>query len=153
VPEPGVARAGVDVGVPAERLWDRAVDWPRQGEWMPLTRVTSTGQPGIGAQVSAFSGIARLGFLDTMVVTDWLPPHRVDVEHTGRVVRGDATLRVLRRGPQRSRVMLEERLAVGPRSLGMLWWPLARPLVELGMTYALRRLARQLEREDGSRRG
>ena len=42
----GLLRVDATVGVPAEQLWERLVDWPSQGEWVPLTRVRTVAGPG-----------------------------------------------------------------------------------------------------------
>jgi hypothetical protein len=85
--------------VPAEpaELWRLAMDWARQGEWMLATRVS--GGQGVGAAVTARTGLGRLGFTDTMVITQWYPPHRCVVRHTGRVVRGLGVFEVAAHGP------------------------------------------------------
>jgi hypothetical protein len=99
----GAAVRGVEITsrvlVPAESadLWRLAMDWPRQGDWMLATRVR--GGQGVGATVVARTGIGPVGFTDTMVITQWYPPHRCVVRHTGRVVRGTGVFEVIRRGP------------------------------------------------------
>src|SRR5260370_40506333 len=82
--------------VPPERAWRAVVDWPRQGQWMLGTRVR--GGYGLGARVVARTGIGPVGFTDTMVITDWEPPHRCVMEHTGRAVRGGGGVGVVPSG-------------------------------------------------------
>ena len=84
--------------VPAEpgELWRLAMDWPRQGDWMLATRVS--GGQGVGATVTARTGLGPVGFTDTMVITQWYPPHRCVVRHTGRVIRGTGVFEVSPRG-------------------------------------------------------
>ena len=43
----------VDVGVPADVLWDYLMDWPRQGEWIPLTRVERVDAAAFAAYYTA----------------------------------------------------------------------------------------------------
>jgi Polyketide cyclase / dehydrase and lipid transport len=126
--------------VPAEPadLWRLAMDWPRQGDWMLATRVH--GGQGVGATVVARTGIGRLGFTDTMVITQWDPPHRCVVRHTGRVVRGTGVFEVARRGPV-SEFAWTERLQL-PRASGPLGrWLAGRPAGWV-MNASLRRLRR-----------
>ncbi|MBW3541122.1 MAG: SRPBCC family protein, partial [Planctomycetes bacterium] len=80
----------VDVDAPVERTWAGATDWAGQGEWMLGTTVRPTHQQGIGvgAGIEAFTGVGPFGFLDTMEITLWEPPHRCHVLHTGRLVKG-----------------------------------------------------------------
>src|SRR5205823_2594131 len=91
----------VDVDAPPEQVWAALVDWDRQGEGMLLTDVRSVdgdGQ-GVGGRLAAVTGVKlpgrrRIGVLDTMLITAWEFPRRVDVRHTGRVVRGTGTFQV-----------------------------------------------------------
>ncbi|GAB2819470.1 SRPBCC family protein [Actinocorallia aurea] len=71
----------------AERVFAVLTDWPRHGEWMPLTR--ATGGLGVGAVVEGWTGLGPVGFLDTMRITAWEPGRRVAVAHTGRLIRGE----------------------------------------------------------------
>lgn len=61
----------VDVAAPVERTWAGATDWARQGEWMLGTTVRPTARDGqgVGGGIEAFTGVGRLGFLDTMEIT------------------------------------------------------------------------------------
>lgn len=141
------------VGAPAEAVWDLLVDWERQSEWMLGTRVRGTreGGRGVGGGIEGFTGIGRLGFLDTMVITVWEPPVRCVVRHTGRVVRGAGAFEIEPQGPHRSVFVWSEWLDLPFGSLGRRAWPLVRPAVRLGARMSLRRFARAAE-EAASRR-
>jgi hypothetical protein len=118
--------AGVEitsrVQVPADPadLWRLAMDWSRQGDWMLATRVR--GGHGAGATVVARTGIGPVAFTDTMVITQWSPPRRCVVRHTGRVVRGTGVFEVIPHGPL-SEFAWTERL--------QLPWPASGPLGRL----------------------
>src|SRR5260370_13468186 len=88
--------AGVGVPAAPQQVWEVAVDWSRQHEWIWATRVE--GGQGPGARVSARTGIGPIGFTDPMVITEWDPPRRCAVAHTGKIVRGTAVFEVLPRG-------------------------------------------------------
>ena len=141
----------VDVDAPVAQTWSGAADWDRQGEWMLGTEVRATAQggQGVGGGLAAFTGVRlagrRLGFLDTMRITAWEPPHRCDVVHTGRVVRGTGTFAVEPRGEGRSRFVWREDLELPLGLLGRLGWPLVRPLFAYGVQLSLRRFARWVE--------
>jgi hypothetical protein len=75
-----------------DTLWRLAMDWRRQGDWMLATRVS--GGQGVGAVVTARTGLGPVGITDTMVITEWYPPHRCVVRHTGRLVRGTGVFEV-----------------------------------------------------------
>ncbi len=142
----------VDVDAPPEQVWAALVDWDRQGEWMLLTDVRAVegdGQ-GVGGQLAAVTGVRlpggllgrrRLGVLDTMLITAWEHPRRVDVRHTGRVVRGTGTFEVRPRPDGGSTFVWTEGLDLPLGVLGRLGWPLVRPVMAAGVRLSLRRFA------------
>ncbi len=132
-----------DVSAPAQRVWDVLTDWDVHDRWMMLTR--AEGGRAAGETISAFTGIGRLGFTDTMVITVWEPPVRAVVRHTGKVVRGSGAFEVDALAPDRSRVVWSEWVDLPLGVLGRLGWPLVRPLLRLGVQVSLRRLARYVE--------
>ena len=105
--------------VPAEpaAAWRLAMDWRRQDDWMLATRVR--GGQGVGATVVARTGLGPVGFTDPMVITQWYPPRRCVVRHTGRVVRGTGVFEVIPRG-RLSEFAWTERLELP--------WPVSGPL-------------------------
>jgi hypothetical protein len=136
----------VDVAAPVAQTWAGAVDWAGQGEWMLGTRVRPTRQDGqrVGDRIETFTGVGRVGFVDTMEITLWEPPHRCHVVHTGRVVRGTGTFEVQPRG-EGCRFVWREDLELPLGLLGRLGWPLVRPLFSYGVRLSLRRFARWVE--------
>jgi len=142
----------VDVDAPPEQVWAALVDWDRQGEWMVLTDVRAVDgyRQGVGGRLEAVTGVRlprrllggrRLGVLDTMVVTAWEYPRRVDVLHTGRVVRGTGTFEVRPRDGGASTFVYSERLDLPLGALGRAGWPLVRPVMVAGVRLSLRRFA------------
>jgi hypothetical protein len=143
----------VHVDAPPEQVWGALVDWDRQGEWMLLTdvrAVAGNGQ-GVGARLAAMTGVRlprgllggrRLGVLDTMLITRWEFPRRIDVRHTGRVVRGTGTFEVRPRGDGGSTFVWTEELELPLGALGRAGWPLVRPAMAAGVRWSLRRFAR-----------
>ena len=136
----------VDVDAPVEQTWAGATDWAGQGEWMLGTRVRPTrqGGQGVGGGIEAFTGVGRLGFLDTMDITLWDPPHRCHVVHTGRLVRGTGAFEVEPRGPHSTFVWRED-LELPLGALGRLGWPLVKPFFAYGVQLSLKRFARWVE--------
>jgi carbon monoxide dehydrogenase subunit G len=122
-----------------EQVWPAVVDWAGQHQWMLGTRVH--GSHGLGATVVARTGIGPLAFTDTMVISDWDPPRRCVVRHTGRVVRGAGIFEVTPRGPG-CEFRWTEQLDLPLAAVGRLGWRLARPLAQRGMDISLRRFAR-----------
>ncbi|MGY1845763.1 MULTISPECIES: SRPBCC family protein [unclassified Blastococcus] len=137
----------VAVEAPAERVWAALTDWSRQGEWMLATDVRTVDGPaqGVGGRLAARTGLPapggfRFGFLDTMVITAWDPPRRVEVQHTGRLVRGPGIFEIEPRGEQ-STFVWTERLDLPYGVLGRVGWVLVRPFALLGIRWSLRRFA------------
>ncbi|WP_433230276.1 SRPBCC family protein [Actinomadura formosensis] len=125
-------------GAPAERVFDVLTDWPRHAEWMPFT--SAEGGDKAGDELRARTGIGPVGFLDTMIITDWRDGRRVAVRHTGRVVRGEAWFKVVPEGSG-SRIIWAERVDLPLGPLGRAGWLAAGPVVRAFMTLGLRRLA------------
>lgn len=125
----------------AERVFAVLTDWPRHHEWMPFTR--AEGGTGVGATVRGRTGLGPVGFLDTMVITEWEPGRRVAVRHTGRLVRGEGWFTTAPLPGGGCTIGWAERL--DPPPLGPLW-PLAAPAFRVFMRVGLRRLAKLAER-------
>lgn len=145
----------VDVDAPPERVWAALTDWTRQDEWMLLTDVSTVGGAahGVGGRLVARTGLPwrrgrHLGLVDTMVITEWDPPRRAVVQHTGRVVRGPGIFEITARG-ERATLVWTERLWLPFGLLGRLGWLLARPFAVAGIRYSLRRFAAFAERYPG----
>lgn len=145
------AHIAVDVVVdaPPEAVWAAVTDWPRQSEWMLGTKVWSTEQDGVGVGggIEAFTGVGRVGFLDTMVITEWDPPRRCVVQHTGRVVKGLGIFEVVALPEGRSRFVWAEELEVPLGIVGKAGWPLVKPGFAWGVRRSLNKLARDVEAE------
>jgi hypothetical protein len=139
----------LDVVVDAtpETVFAAVTDWPAQGRWMLGTDVRPVGGPAqeVGGRLEAWTGTGPVGFLDTMEITRWDPPYRVDVLHTGRVVRGTGTMEVVALPDGRSRFVWSEDLDLPLGALGRIGWPVVRPAFAAGVRRSLREFARQVE--------
>lgn len=131
------------VAAPAEQVWDVLTDWDVHDRWMLLTR--AEGGQAVGESLTAFTGVGRLGFTDTMTITVWEPPRRAVVRHTGRVVRGSGAFEVERLGDRRSRVVWSEWVELPFGALGRVAWPVVRLVVGTAVRVSLRRFARYVE--------
>ena len=134
----------VVVAAPVEVVFAALVDWESQGRWMLATRVDGTAQ-GLGGRLSAFTGVGRAGFLDTMEIVEWEPPRLVRVRHTGDVVRGDGVFEVLALPQGRSRFVWREELDLPFGAVGRTGFALVRPLFAAGVERSLRRFARLVQ--------
>lgn len=102
----------------------------------------------IGSELKAFTGAQLgfpIGFLDTMTITRWAPPYRVDVIHTGRVVRGTGVMEVVALANGRSRFLWSEDLDLPLGFAGTLAWPVVRPAFVAGVNRSLRKLGALVE--------
>lgn len=138
--------AGAEARASADRVFEVLTDWPRHAEWMPFTR--AEGGHEVGAEVAGWTGLGPVGFLDTMVITGWLPGRRVAVRHTGAVVRGEAWFRVDPRPDGGSRIVWAERIDLPLGVLGRAGWLVAGPVVRAFMAFGLRRLAHLAETDE-----
>jgi carbon monoxide dehydrogenase subunit G len=138
------------VTAPVQEVWDATTDWERQSGWMLGTRVRGTlhGGRGVGGGIEAWTGIGPIGFLDTMVITAWEPPHRCLVEHTGRLLKGSGAFEVADAGDGVSRLTWTEDIKLPLGVLGRIGWPLVRPVVRLGIAHSLGKLAAAVSRRD-----
>ena len=140
----------VDVEVPAPVLWDYVTDWPRQGEWVPKTRVERVDDAdGLGGRFRAWSGLGRVGFWDPMTITAWERSEdgggRCEVLHLGPVVRGEGEFAVLARGEQASRFVWAEVVDIPLGALGAAGWRATRPVVERVLDRGLDRMRQLVE--------
>jgi Polyketide cyclase / dehydrase and lipid transport len=142
MPTPLRIAAEITVDAGPDLIWRTAVDWPRQHEWIWGTRVR--GGHGTGAEVIGRTGIGPIGFTDRMVITEWDPPHRCVLRHTGRVVRGTGTFEVAPRGPRSEFRWIEHIQLPVPPSVGVLAGRAIVPIAEWGLRSSLRRFARLL---------
>ena len=155
-------RVSVDVRAPASRVWAELVDWPKHGDWAPLTvvRVTTPHAEGLGAGFVARTGIGPLAFDDPMTVVHWQPPAgddpgdapgRCDVEKHGRVVLGRAWFEVIPQPGRHSRVVWHEDVTVTPESLTRYAAPLLALIGRVGFGRTLKAMARTAEQNPGPR--
>jgi polyketide cyclase/dehydrase/lipid transport protein len=135
------------VSAEPERVWQLAMDWSRQQDWMWGTRVR--GGTGVGAQVVARTGLGPLGFADTMVITEWDPPNRCVVRHTGKIIRGLGIFEVAPRGElcefrwtEQLQLPLSSAGLPGRRAVVPLGRWIAVPLAQRALDASLRRFAR-----------
>ena len=136
----------VPVAAPTLRVWQGLTSWSQQGEWMLGTRVWVASGSGtsVGDELAAFTGIWRLGFLDTMTITKWDPPHVCEVLHTGRVVRGGGSFEVRALETGSELVWVEDLdLPWGP--VGRLGYALMAPSFKWAVGKSLQRFARWVE--------
>ena len=132
--------AQVHVRADPHDVWNLMTDWSRQHEWIWATQVR--GGQGLGATVVGWTGVGPLGFTDTMIISEWDPPLRCVVRHTGRMVRGSGIFEVIPVGTECEFRWTEDLELPLPPALGKLAGLVIRPIAERGLASSLRRFAR-----------
>ena len=138
--------SSVHIASTPAKVWAYVSDWRRQHEWIPLTSVEPLDGEGdrVGARVSAVTGLGPVGFTDPITVTAWEPPHRLEIRHTGRVVRGEATVLVEPAGTG-TRLTWQERLDIPGGAVGAAGFRLTRPITQRLLDWSLHRLTKRVE--------
>lgn len=139
--------ASVEVAVDPATAFAAVVDLPSQEKWIMLTKLYPVdgdeSVPRVGSRLVAFTGVLGVGFLDTMVVSDYDPPRRWVTAKDGDLLRGVGIMQVepLANG---SRVTWANELELPFGIAGQLGWLVARPIARFVLGASLRRLARKL---------
>lgn len=138
------------INAPAEKVWGAIADWQSQGEWMLQTKVrlVSEQSEGVGVKIEAFTGpfyrlyprFKFLGLLDLMEVTAWQPPHRCDVIHYGKILKGSGTFEVIALDESHTTFHWSEEV-ISPWIL----FAMVKPFLWLGVKISLARFARLQE--------
>lgn len=110
----------ITVAASPEVVWEVLTEWERQAEWMRDARsveVLTPTREGEGVTLRVPTRILGVVVDDIMRVTGWDPPHRLEVVHLGRVIRGLGAFE----------------LAGTPRGTTVTWWEeIDPPLGRLG---------------------
>lgn len=138
----------VTINTPANHVFDCITNWSSQSQWIIATQVHATKNEGrgVGGEISAYTGLGPIGFTDTMIITDWDPPYRCSVKHTGRVVRGTGDFTVAPISKQQSSFTWSEDFILPFGVLGKTGWLVVKPFVILGLRVSLKRFARWAEK-------
>ncbi|MBM9465792.1 SRPBCC family protein [Nakamurella leprariae] len=132
----------------ADQVFTAVTDLARQERWMVATRLyeltAPAPSPQVGARLAAFTGVAGVGFLDVMTVTEYDPPRRWVTAHEADFVRGVGIFEIDAARDDSCRVTWTEHLDLPFGLVGRLGWPLVRPVARVGLQVSLRRLAVQL---------
>jgi uncharacterized membrane protein len=145
-PGTGEVTATVIVNAPAQRVFAAFLNWEKQSEWIPFTKVRVVeGDGGEGSLVEAITAIGPAALRDELRVIKVNPPYEVKVVHCGKVLRGPGSVRCTAMSGDRTQVVLHEwfHLPVGP--IGKLAWPVLWPGSKLSFTRALKKFGRLVE--------
>ena len=134
--------ASIELKVDPDTAVAAVVDLPSQEKWIIATRLYAiegeVSIPQVGSRMAAFTGLVGVGFLDTMVVTEYDPPWRWVTQHEGEFVQGVGIFEV---EPSLGgcRFTWGEELELPFGFIGRLGWPLVKPFARFGLQASLRR--------------
>lgn len=139
---------GVTIDAPVEVVFAALSEWTQQHLWMLGTRVEMRKGDGqsVGSEIAAWTGAGPVGFWDTMTITRWEPPYRVDVLHTGKLVKGTGTMEVLALPGNRSRFLWGEDFELPLGALGVVGWPVGKYPLLGGVKASLKKFKEVVER-------
>ena len=133
-------RARVTIEASVSQVWRELVNWESQGNWMALTKVTSSDKgaddSGIGTTIEAFTGVGPFGVLDKMKVTEWQPPTFCRVDHYGKIIKGIGEFELIEVGGKTRFDWFEK---IEAPKLVLL---LIKPFILISVNYSLRKFAR-----------
>ena len=135
------------IRAPAEAAFAAITDWEGRDLWMVGTRVRVIEGDGrsVGSRIEATAGAGPLAIVDAMVITMWDPPHRIEVEHVGRFVKGRGSAEIHDLPHGMSRVVWTEDFQMPLGRLGRVGWPVVRPGFSVGVRHSLHTFAELVE--------
>jgi uncharacterized membrane protein len=143
---PGEFTATVIVNAPAPKVFSAFMDWEKQSEWIPFTRVRVVeGDGGEGSLVEAVTALGPATLRDELRVVRVNAPYEVRVVHCGKVLKGPGAMRCTAMSGDRTQVVLHEWFQLPAGAVGKIAWPVLWPGSKLGFTGALKRFARLVE--------
>ncbi|GIF43588.1 SRPBCC family protein [Actinoplanes xinjiangensis] len=143
---PGEFTATVIVNAPAPKVFSAFMNWEKQSEWIPFTRVRVVeGDGGEGSLVEAVTTLGPATLRDELRVVKVNAPYEVRVVHCGKVLKGPGAMRCTAMSGDRTQVVLHEWFQLPAGAVGKIAWPVLWPGSKLGFTGALRRFARLVE--------
>jgi uncharacterized membrane protein len=145
-PGAGEFTATVIVNAPAPRVFAAFLNWEKQSEWIPFTKVRVVeGDGGEGSLVEAITALGPAALRDEIRVVKVNAPYEVGVVHTGKVLRGPGSMRCTAMSGDRTQVVLHEWFQLPAGAVGKLAWPVLWPGSKLSFTGALRKFGRLIE--------
>jgi uncharacterized membrane protein len=145
-PGTGEVTATVIVNAPADRVFAAFVNWERQSEWIPFTKVRLIeGDGGEGSLIQAVTGVGSTVLRDEIRVVRVDAPYEVRIVHCGKILRGPASMRCTAMAGDRTQVVMHEWFHLPGGQATKLAWPLIWPGSKLSLTGALRKFGRLVE--------
>lgn len=137
----------VNIKADQKIIFEYLSDWDKQSNWILFTTVrkASTLPNQKGTKLSAATKFGMIKFIDTMVVTEWLPHEKIVVEHTGRVVLGKGIFKIKKISENNCEFIWEEITPVPFGFVGQAGLLIVKPLMKLLFGLSLKKLKRNIE--------
>lgn len=134
------------INAPEKVIFDEVTNWARQEKWVYLTKVRGLGNDAnaLGGRLEAFTGIGRIGFVDTMTITKWENNKLCEVTHTGNIVKGRGVFEVSVKDSLNF-FTWDEYVELPFGFIGILGWIFIKPVAKLGLWLSLKKLKKQIE--------
>ena len=148
--EPGAIRTAIEIDAPIETVWAELADLERQPQWMTdLKSVRLLTRPplGVGSRADGKVRVLGLSVPDPVTITEFEPPHRYGVQHTGPI-GGRGLIELVERAGGGTTVTWQE-ILVAPM-LPYLFAALAGPILGRVFQADLERLKRRVEERAGA---
>ena len=130
-----------------ETVFAAMTDWAWQSDWMLGTSVKAGNKNGVGVggTIIARTSFGPFGFMDPMTITQWQPPLRCAVLHTGRIVHGSGLFEVEAIDDTSSRFCWSEEIILPFGIFGHLGWLIVKGPFILVLSWSLRRFKHWVE--------
>jgi len=130
-----------------QEVFNAVTEWELQNKWVLATKVRGIGSDSrcLGGKLEAFTGIGKLGFMDTMTITGWDSPNVCEVTHTGNVVKGSGLFEISTENGI-TYFAWTERTLIPFGILGKAGWLIVGPMTKLGLKYSLSRFSKMFLR-------
>lgn len=130
-----------------QTIFDYVSDWEKQSDWILFTTVKKLTDPIHTKDVTllATTKFGPIKFVDSMVVTDWQPPKKITVEHTGRIILGKGVFTVREISDTTCQFIWEEITPVPFGLVGRLGLVVISPFMRLMFNRSLMNLRNNIE--------
>jgi hypothetical protein len=128
-------------------VFDAVTNWETQKKWIPFTKVVWVGTDShkLGGKLEAYTGIGRVGFMDTMTITKWEPPFVCEVTHTGNFVKGSGLFEVSQ-DIDGSKFTWTEYFNLPSGILGNLAWAIVWIPTKVGLIISMRKFSKNFKK-------
>lgn len=140
----------VNIASDQKTIFEYLSDWEKQSDWILFTTVhkVSTSPNQQGTELLATTSFGTLKFIDTMVVTEWLPNQKIVVAHVGRVILGKGVFKIRKTSEKSCEFIWEEITPVPFGFVGQTGLVIVKPLMKLLFGLSLKKLKRNIENID-----